>query len=218
MCAPRRPKARDRSGAAALGSPAVEDAARAPINVCVYCASHIGDDPAFADAAAAVGAALALRGADVVYGGGQVGLMGIVADAAIAGGSAVTGVITEHLMRPEVAHQGLHELVVVDGMPERKREMFDRADAFVVLPGGVGTMEEMFEVLCWGYLGLHPKPVGLLNVAGYYDHLVAFLDQSVTHGICKPRVRDLLLVGDRPTELLDRVLSAARAGEDRPRV
>lgn len=184
------------------------------MRVCVYCASNVGDDPSFAAAAATIGRELAGRGADLVYGGGHVGLMGIVADEVIAGGGAVTGVITEHLMKPEVAHAGLDELVVVDGMPERKREMFDRADAFLTLPGGVGTMEEMFEVLCWSYLGLHPKPMGLLNVAGYYDHLVAFLAQAVDRGLCRPRILDLLTVDDDPTRLVDRVL-AATAPSDR---
>lgn len=132
--------------------------------------------------------------------------MGVVADEVLAGGGSVTGVITEHLMTPELAHPGLDELVVVEGMPERKREMFERADAFLTLPGGVGTMEEMFEVLCWSYLGLHPKPMGLLNVAGYYDPLIAFLDHAVDQGLCRPRVRELLVVGEDTRELLDHLL------------
>lgn len=174
--------------------------------LCVYCASHLGEDPAFAVAATEVGDLMAARGIDLVYGGGQVGLMGIVADRVLAGGGRVTGVITEHLMKPEVAHDGVDELVVVADMPERKRVMFDRADAFMALPGGVGTMEELFEVLCWSYLGLHPKPMGLLDVAGYYDHLIAFLDHAVERGLCKPKVRDLLVLDTRPAALLDRLL------------
>lgn len=176
------------------------------VNVCVYCASNVGDDPAFADGAAAVGRAIVQRGAGLVYGGGNVGLMGIVADEVLAGGGNVTGIITEHLMKPEVAHPGLDALVVVADMPERKRAMFERSDAFVTLPGGVGTMEEMFEVLCWSYLGLHPKPMGLLNLAGFYDHLLAFLDQAIDHGLCKPRVRELLVVGTDVDDLFDRLL------------
>mgnify|MGYP000854671091 CR=1 FL=1 len=181
------------------------------VNICVYCASNVGDDPAFGDAAAAVGRAIVGRGADLVYGGGDVGLMGIVANEVLAGGRSVTGIITEHLMKPEVAHRGLDELVVVADMPERKRAMFDRADAFITLPGGVGTMEEMFEVLCWSYLGLHPKPMGLLNVAGYYDHLIGFLDQAIGHGLCRPRVRDLLLVGTDVEDLFDRLFAQDRS-------
>lgn len=177
------------------------------MNICVYCASNLGDDPAFVDAAGAVGRAIVDRGAGLVYGGGDVGLMGVVANEVLAGGRPVTGIITEHLMKPEVAHSGLDELVVVADMAERKREMFDRADAFVTLPGGVGTMEEMFEVLCWSYLGLHPKPMGLLNVAGYYDHLIAFLDQAMSHGLCNARVRDLLVVGTDVEDLFERLLS-----------
>ena len=191
-----------------MTAPAPGSHGRRPARLCVYCASNMGDDPAYAEAAAEVGRELGARGVDLVYGGGHVGLMGVVAAQALAGGRAVTGVITEHLMKPEVAHGDLDELVVVPGMPERKRAMFERADAFLTLPGGVGTMEEMFEVLCWSYLGLHPKPMGLLNVGGYYDHLVAFLDQAVDHGLCKPRIRELLVVGDRVGPLLDRVLPA----------
>jgi uncharacterized protein (TIGR00730 family) len=180
-----------------------------PPRLCVYCASNLGDDPSFAASAAEVGDELGRRGIDLVYGGGHVGLMGVVADRALAGGRSVTGVITEHLMKPEVAHGDLDELVVVPGMPERKRAMFERADAFLTLPGGVGTMEEMFEVLCWSYLGLHPKPMGLLNVGGYYDHLVAFLDESVERGLCRPRIRELLVVGDDVATLLDHLVPGA---------
>ncbi len=186
----------------------MEDPSRGPTRVCVYCASHVGADPTYADTARAVGRELARRGTDLVFGGGQVGLMGIVADEMIAGGRSVVGVITEHLMKPEVAHAGLDELLVVADMPERKRVMFDRADAFLTLPGGVGTMEEMFEVLCWSYLGLHPKPMGLLNVAGYYDDLIAFLDRAVDDGLCKPRVRELLVIGDDLRDVLDRILGS----------
>lgn len=172
----------------------------------MYCGSRTGDDPAFADAARVVGEELVRRGVDLVYGGGHVGLMGIVSDAALGGGRHVTGVITEQLVGREVAHEGVSELLVVPDMPARKQAMYANADAFLALPGGVGTMEELFEVLCWGYLGLHPKPMGLLNVSGYYDELVAFLDRAVASGMAAARVRDLLAVGSDPAEVLDRLL------------
>ncbi len=180
--------------------------------LCVYCASNLGDDPAFADSARALGEELGRRGVDLVYGGGHIGLMGIVADAALGAGRHVTGVITEELADREVAHRGVTELVVVADMPARKRAMYEAADAFMALPGGVGTMEELFEVLCWAYLGLHPKPIGLLNVSGFYDPLIQFLDGAVDRGLCKPRVRELLRVGEDPAELLDRLLRDAPVG------
>jgi uncharacterized protein (TIGR00730 family) len=186
-------------------------AADRPPRLCVYCASHVGDDPAYADAAGRLGRALGERGVDLVFGGGHVGLMGLVADGALAGGRRVTGVITEQLVDREIAHHGVTDLLVVADMPARKRAMYDAADAFMTLPGGVGTMEEFFEVLCWGYLGLHPRPMGLLNTAGYYDHLVAFLDEAVGHGMCHPRVRELLRVGEDPEQLLDELLAGVDA-------
>jgi hypothetical protein len=174
--------------------------------ICVYCASNHGADPAYADAATRVGEHLAARGVDLVYGGGHVGLMGLVADGVLSGGGRVTGVITRQLVDREVAHDGVTDLLVVDDMPARKRAMFEAADAFLTLPGGVGTMEEFFEVLCWGYLGIHPRPMGLLNVSGYYDLLIEFIDRSVSEGLCNPRVRDLLSVSDDATALIDQLL------------
>ncbi|CAN5702823.1 TIGR00730 family Rossman fold protein [soil metagenome] len=174
--------------------------------LCIYCASSFGDDPAYVTAARSVGDLLVDRGIDMVYGGGHVGLMGVVADTAMTGGRHVLGVIPEHLMNTEVGHTGVSDLRVVADMPARKRAMFDAADAFLTLPGGVGTMEEMFEVLCWGYLGIHPKPMGLLNVNGYYDHLLAFLDESVERGLTRPAARDLLLVDDDAERLVDRLV------------
>ena len=141
-----------------------------------------------------------------MFGGAGSGLMGLVADAALAGGCHVLGVLPDHMADREVAHDGLSELRLVANMTIRKRVMFDEADAVLTLPGGVGTLEELFEVLSWASLGLHPKPIGLLNVAGYYDHLLAFLDESVRRGLAKPRVRELLLDDDDPERLLDRVL------------
>lgn len=174
----------------------------------MYCASHVGDDPAFAEVAAEVGAAIAAHDTDLVFGGGHVGLMGIVADAALAGGSEVIGVITEQLRDKEIAHQGVTDLRIVADMPARKQQMYAEADAFCTLPGGIGTMEEFFEVLTWGYLGLHPKPMGLVNVSGYYDPLLTFLEQAVEHGLCRPSVRELLLVGEDAC-VLDRLLSTS---------
>ncbi len=174
--------------------------------ICVYCASNFGQDPAFEQSARTVGEVLASRGIDLVYGGGHVGLMGVVADTALRGGRHVIGVIPQNLVDAEVGHSGVSELLVVDDMPARKRIMYERADAFLTLPGGVGTMEEMFEVLCWRYLGLHPKPIGLLNVNGYYDRLIEFLAESVELGLTRQAAVDLLLVDDDPERLVERLV------------
>lgn len=181
--------------------------------VCVYCASRTGADPAFAEAATAVGGELGRRGADLVFGGGHVGLMGLLADAALAGGSHVVGVITEQLLDKEVAHRGVTDLRVVADMPARKAEMYAAADAFLTLPGGIGTMEEFFEVLTWGYLGLHPKPMALLDVSGYYQPLLVFLQHAIGQGLLRPGVLDLLVVGEDPGDVLDRLLAAAATDE-----
>jgi uncharacterized protein (TIGR00730 family) len=174
--------------------------------LCVYCGSSVGNSPVFAESAATLGEAIVTRELDLVYGGGHVGLMGIVANAVLDGGRPVTGVTTEHLLDREVAHQGVTELVVTPDMQSRKRTMFDRSDAFVALPGGVGTMEELFEVLCWRYLGLHPKPVGLLNIDGFYDQLLGFLDRSTGDGFIR---HQHLVVSRDPDELLDELLEPA---------
>ncbi len=147
-------------------------------SVCVFCGSSPGQRNEYVAAARELGGLLATRGLTTVYGGGHIGMMGALADAALAGGGRVIGVIPEHLMRPEVAHQRLTQLIVVDSMHTRKRTMAERADAFVVLPGGFGTIEEMFEMVTWLQLRLHAKPVGVLNVAGYFDQLLAFLDHA----------------------------------------
>lgn len=178
--------------------------------ICVYLASRHGTDPAYTDSTRRLGAALAAEGCDLVYGGGSVGLMGEVANAVLAGGGEVTGVITEHLYSLEVGHQQLTELVVVPDMPTRKREMFDRAEGFVIAPGGVGTMEELFEVWCWAALGLHPKALGMLNTNGYYDHLLAFMERSVDDGLMSRHTLDLLIVEDDPERLVSRVITASR--------
>ncbi|ARN20337.1 TIGR00730 family Rossman fold protein [Piscinibacter gummiphilus] len=173
--------------------------------LCVYCGSSPGTDPAFADAARAVGTLIGREGWQLVYGGGRAGLMGIVADAALAAGAPVIGVIPESLMARELGHPGLTELHVVETMHQRKTMMAERADAFVALPGGIGTFEELFEVWTWRQLGYHDKPVGLLNVAGYYDALLAFLDQSTGKGFMRAAQHELLQVHTDPRTLLARL-------------
>lgn len=177
--------------------------------ICVYMASSHGRTEEFTDAARATGRALAELGCRLVYGGGEVGLMGEVATAAATAGVHVTGIITEHLLDREVANLNVDELIVVADMPSRKREMFERSDAFLTLPGGVGTMEEFFEILCWRYLGLHPKPVGLLNTAGFYDHLIAFLDHATDEGFVRD---DSLVIDDHPERLLSRLTGPLLTG------
>jgi len=178
--------------------------------VCVFSGSSPGARPEYAAAARALGAVLARRGLGLVYGGAKVGLMGVVADAVLAGGGEVTGVIPKRLMTKELAHTGLAELRVVASMHDRKREMADLADAFVALPGGIGTLEELTEVLSWAQLGLHAKPCGLLEVAGYFERLVGFLDHAVAERFLQPAHRAMLVVADDPEELLER-LAAYRA-------
>jgi len=174
-------------------------------SVCVFCGSLPGVRPEYVEAARTLGALLARKGLRLVYGGGHVGLMGHLADAVIDSGGEVTGVIPEHLMRPEVAHQELSELLVVDSMHTRKRTMAERADAFVVLPGGYGTFEEMFEMVTWLQLALHTKPVGLVNVEGYFDHLLAFLRHAAGEGFIRPQHWDLVIVEPTPGVLLERL-------------
>ena len=176
-----------------------------PFSICVFCGSASGVDPAFADAARAVGREIARRGWTLVYGGGRVGLMGILADAALAEGGRVIGVIPRFLYEWEVGHDGLTELEIVGTLTERKVRMGDLADAFLSLPGGIGTLDELFEALSWAQLGLEHKPNGLLNVGGYYDSLIAFLDRAVESGFLKPKHRELLVAGGDERELLDRL-------------
>jgi len=171
----------------------------------VFCGSNVGTEPAYAAATEALGAELADRGIGLVYGGGKVGLMGILADAVLAGGGQVTGIIPQHLRDKEVGHDGLTELLVVGSMHERKLAMADRADGFLALPGGVGTFEELFEVLTWTQLGIHTKPVGVLDVAGFYDPLLAFLDTAVAAGFLREGHRGILQAGAEPAEILDRL-------------
>lgn len=171
--------------------------------VCVFCGSSAGAHPDYAAAARALGAELARRRLGLVYGGGSVGLMGILADAALAAGAEVIGVIPEPLASPELAHTGLTELRVVGSMHERKGMMAALADGFVALPGGLGTLEETLEVLTWAQLGIHAKPVGLLDVRGYWSGLRELLTHAVAEGFVRPEHAALLVAGTTPAELLD---------------
>lgn len=173
-----------------------------PGSVCVFCGSQSGRRAKYVAAARDTGRLLAQSGIELVYGGGHVGLMGALADEALIHGGRVVGVIPEHLMRPEVAHQALTELIVVDSMHTRKQTMALRSDAFIVLPGGFGTIEEMFEMLTWLQLRLQDKPVGLLNVEGYFDALLRFLEHAASEGLIRREHRDLLRVEYTPTRLL----------------
>ena len=174
-------------------------------SVAVYCGSNSGNDPAYARTATALGRTLAERGIRLVYGGGQVGLMGVVADAVLKHSGQALGVITEALVAKEVSHRGLATLQVVKTMHERKAAMADAADAIVMLPGGFGTFEEFFEVLSWTQLGIHAKPCGILDVAGFFAPLRALLDGAVTAGFVHPAHRDMVIVDDDPARLLDRL-------------
>lgn len=174
-------------------------------SLCVFCGSQPGASPAYAEAAALVGRALAGRGWTLVYGGGRVGLMGILADAALAAGGKVIGVIPAALARREVAHQRVTDLEVVDSMHERKARMAELADGFLALPGGIGTLEEWFEAWTWSQLGIHPKPCGLLNVAGYYDPLLAFLDRMTEERFLSSGHRAMAIVDEESERLLDRL-------------
>jgi uncharacterized protein (TIGR00730 family) len=174
-----------------------------PFSLCVYCGSRDGTDPAYLQSAQACGTALAQRGWQLVYGGGSTGMMGKVADAALAGGAPAVGVIPHRLIQRELGHPGLTTLEVVSSMHERKHRMAQQSDAFVALPGGIGTMEEIFEIWTWRQLGYHHKPLGLLNVGGYYDDLLRFIERSETDGFLWPDVHQLLLVDDQIERLLD---------------
>jgi uncharacterized protein (TIGR00730 family) len=178
-------------------------------SICVFCGSNSGARTAYSDAAAALGRILAERKLRLVYGGAAVGLMGALADAALAAGGEVVGVIPAALVEREIAHIGLTELHPVRSMHERKAMMADLADAFIALPGGAGTLEETFEIWTWGQLGHHRKPVGLLNVEGFFDRLLAFLDHVRSEQFMRREHRDMLLVERNPARLLDRFGSYA---------
>jgi uncharacterized protein (TIGR00730 family) len=177
--------------------------------VCVFCGSSAGGRPAYAEAAAELGRELARRDIGLVFGGGAVGLMGVVADATMAAGGRVTGVIPEGLFSPEVAHERVTTLHRVASMHERKALMYRLADAFVALPGGLGTLEELAETLTWGQIGLHDKAVGLLDTDGFFRPLRSFFDHAVGEGFLKPRNLERLVVAAQPAPLLDQLAEAA---------
>lgn len=185
-------------------------------SIAVYCGSRHGVRSEYTAAARALGNAIGVAGWQLVYGGGRVGLMGEVADATLAAGGRVVGVIPESLQKLEVGHPGLHELHVVPTMHQRKQMMAERADAFVALPGGIGTLEELYEVWTWAQLGYHDQPIGLLNTAGYYDGLLSFMRTSVDEGFLAAAQFDALHVGDDPLVLLQRLAAVAgdRADDD----
>jgi len=171
--------------------------------ICVFCGSHLGHDPAYLAAAVELGKRLVERGLGLVYGGGDVGLMGAVADAVMAAGGEVIGVIPRSLRDREVAHHGITDLQVTDSMHERKRLMYAQAEAVLALPGGIGTLDELFEAMTWNQLGIHSKPAGLLNVGGYFDPLIAMLDRALEQGFVGRGHRDFLCVEAGVDAVLD---------------
>jgi len=179
-------------------------------DVSVFCGSRLGRRPSFATAAMELGAELADRGVGLVYGGASVGLMGTVADAVLSSGGRVVGVITESLADHEIAHMGLHRLHVVRTMHERKARMAELSDAVIMLPGGFGTYEEFMETITWVHLGIHNKPCGVLNVDGFFDHLLRFMEHAVEMGFIGPELVGTIAVSDDPADLLD-ALAASTA-------
>jgi uncharacterized protein (TIGR00730 family) len=173
--------------------------------VAVFCGSSLGSDTDYAAAAETLGTMLAEQGVGLVYGGGNIGLMGKLATAALAAGGHVTGVIPKFLMEKEIGKIELPDLRIVQSMHERKALMAELSDGFVALPGGFGTLEEFCEILTWSQLGLHQKPFGLLNTAGFYDHFLAFIDNAVARQLIRPKHRELLLTATEPAELLERM-------------
>jgi uncharacterized protein (TIGR00730 family) len=174
--------------------------------VAVFCGSKVGNAPVYRETAVVVARALAARGAGLVYGGGKVGLMGVLADAALAAGTQVIGVIPNFMVSAEIAHPGLTRLDVVTSMHERKARMAELANAFLALPGGYGTLDELFEIVTWAQLGLHDKPIGLLNVNGYFGPLVAWIEHAIQEGFISKKYRKLLIDQSKLEELLDELL------------
>lgn len=172
--------------------------------ICVYCGSSPGRQPEFAAAARTLGQVLVERGLGLVYGGAQIGIMGQIADTVLGGGGEVIGIMPKSLADREIFHTGLTKLEIVDSMHQRKALMADYSDGFIALPGGLGTIEEIFEVLTWAQLGFHKKPCGLLNVNGYFDHLTAFLNNAVAQGFVNTASRSMLMTEAEPGQLLDR--------------
>ena len=174
-------------------------------NICVFCGSSEGDDPVHAEAARVLGQAMANRGLGLVYGAGNIGLMGVLADAVLATGGRAVGVIPEKLVDRELAHQGLDELLVVKTMHERKAKMHELSDAFISLPGGIGTMEEFFEAVTWRQLDYHAKPIALLNVNGFYDGIEQFFETMLSSGFLRPKHAELFFTETDADRLLDRL-------------
>jgi len=170
--------------------------------LCVFCGASMGRNPAYAEAARSLAKILATKGITLVYGGASVGVMGQLADAALEAGGEVIGVMPQELVNREVSHLHLSELIIVGSMHERKAKMAELSDGFIALPGGLGTLEELFEVLTWAQLRFHAKPCGLLNTNGYYDQLISFLDHSVDEKFIKPTHRQMIVLGDEPNALL----------------
>jgi uncharacterized protein (TIGR00730 family) len=181
-------------------------------SLCVFCGSSVGNRPEYAAAAVQVGRLLAERGIRLVYGAGNVGLMGVLADAALAAGGQVVGVIPQMLVDRELAHRGITELRIVGTMHERKALMADLSDAFLALPGGLGTFEELCEALTWSQLGIHAKPCGALNIGGYFNHLAVLLDHAVQEGFVSDANRSLLLIATNAAELLGQLDQFRPAG------
>jgi uncharacterized protein (TIGR00730 family) len=182
--------------------------------VCVFCGANAGSRDQYRIAAQALGAVLIHHGLGLVYGGGNVGLMGMLADSVLQAGGEVIGVIPQHLAAKEVAHRGVTELRIVETMHQRKAMMNELSDAFIALPGGFGTLEEFFEILTWSQLGIHRKPSGLLNVSGYYDHLLAMLDHAVAEGFLLPANRKLVIADTDADRLVQRLASLCAAMSD----
>ena len=180
-------------------------------SLCVFCGSRVGADPAYAAGAERLGRGLAERGVRLIYGGGSIGLMGVVMQSVLDHGGEVTGVIPEFLMRREVGNPALTELVVVDSMHERKQRMFELADAFAVLPGGLGTLDETIEIITWQQLRLHAKPIGLLSIAGYWQVYEALIDRIVDQGFADAGIRDLFIVEEDVESLLGALADRAYA-------
>ncbi|MGH8676929.1 MAG: TIGR00730 family Rossman fold protein [Burkholderiales bacterium] len=182
-------------------------------SVCVYCGSSVGAKREYAEAARGVGRLLAERGITLVYGGGSIGLMGVLADAALGAGGKVVGVIPQGLRTRELAHEGLSELITVESMHARKQTMVDRSDAFIALPGGIGTLDELFETFTWLQLGIHDKPVGILNAAGYYLPLIELIRNMAAERFLKQEHFDCLLIDDDIERLVDRLQSFSALGQ-----
>ena len=174
-------------------------------SICVYCGSSFGTHTDFQTAALALGQLLAERKIDLVYGGGSVGLMGVIAQAVYEGGANVRGIIPRSLQPKELSGTTYGELIVVETMHERKALMAEHADGFIAIPGGFGTLDELFETVTWGQLGIHSKPIGLLNVRGYFDPLLAWIDQAIEQGFVRARHRELLVVSDSAADLIDQM-------------